>query len=176
MRAMRLGRTVFALALMLAGFVMANAVDAGVTRAWPDWERGLWAWTLIGSVIGGIRLLMNGLGILTTEVLNDGSIRPGTEEPELTVGTFVSIYVAILVVSVVSALVLKSKAGIPGERTILVVCGAVFLVAASGRPWWLYATVRRVHWFALIRSDRAMRVVLATLGTAVILAGTLMKV
>jgi hypothetical protein len=127
-------------------------------------------------VIGGILLLMNGLGILTTEALNSASLRSGTGDSELTVGTFVSVYVGILIVSVASAVALESRAGIPPQRTILVVCGAIFLVAASGRPWWLYATVRRVRWFALIRSDRTMRVVLAAVGTVVILAAILMKV
>jgi hypothetical protein len=142
---MRSGRIVPTLGLILAGFLMGHTVDAGVTHDWPGWERDLWAVTLVGAVIAGVLLLLNGLGVLTTETLNSPSLSSRTEESKLTVGTFVSVYVGILVVAVGSGLVLEERTGISADRTILAVCGAIFLVAASGRPWWLYATLRRIR-------------------------------
>jgi hypothetical protein len=172
---MRFSRIVLGGGLLVAGFLMANAVDTGFTHGWSGWGRGLWASALIAAGGAGVLVLLSGLGVLTTPALTGARLTAGTDGSNLTVGTFVSVYVGILVGCIVSAVVLKARAGVPAERTILAVCGAVFLVAACGRPWWLYATVRRVRWFALIRSDRAMRAILVTLGVALVAAAVLSK-
>jgi hypothetical protein len=170
---MRLSRILAAVVLVVGSFSMAHAVDAGLTHHWPAWSRALWVSGILGSLLGGIYLALNGFGLLT-EILSP-SVPASDGKAKLTVGTFVVVYLGTLVAAIALALALEALAGIPGRRTGLVFCGAVFLLAATGRPWWLYTTVRRVRWFALIESDRAMRILLAVVGSAVILAGIAMK-
>jgi hypothetical protein len=90
---------------------------------------------------------------------------------EITFGQFLRGYVAMLVSVVGLALALERWAGIDGHRTIYVACGALFLLASTGRPRSLFAVIRHTGWFAAIESDRAMRLLLALLGTLLVGAG-----
>ena len=76
-------------------------------------------------------------------------------------------------VGVGGAVVAERWYGLPSERGILLTCGGVFLLAAMGRPWWLYAAIRRLGWFAAITNDIAMRLLLAVIGAGLI-AGALL--
>ena len=56
-------------------------------------------------------------------------------------------------------------------RSVALPLAPIFLLAATGWPWWLYETVRRARWFGLIRNDTAMRVILAVIAGFLILIG-----
>jgi cardiolipin synthase A/B len=49
------------------------------------------------------------------------------------------------------------------------------LIASSGRPWWLYATVRRLGWFSGVESDRSMRRILAVIGVVLVIIATVAR-
>jgi hypothetical protein len=83
----------------------------------------------------------------------------------------VVIYFALLVVLVAISVTIDFRFHLGVDRSTAITGGALFLVTATGRPWWLFDTIRRVRWFALISSDHAMRWVLAVLGLVLILVG-----
>lgn len=151
---------------------MAEAVDRGVTAQWPSGARLGWGIATLGLLFAGVFMGATALGLLTDDTLaavGDGSTRtPNT-------GQFIAVYLGTLVLGVAPALYLKHSYGIPVQRTTLVFFGVVFLWASTGRPWWLYGTIRRVRWFVLIQSEVAMRRLLALLGIALALAGALLS-
>jgi len=165
-----------ALLIGAATFAGANAVDRGLTRPWPGWARAAWAGGLILGVLAALFLLLTGLGVLTDEALSETGDPSSLHRGKTTVGVFITVYVATLVTAVALALGLESLYDIQGEGTILVFCGAMFLLASTGKPWWLYETIRRVRWFAFIERDAVMRAVLAVIGAFCIAGGVLGKV
>lgn len=86
-------------------------------------------------------------------------------------GVFATVYVILIVTAAGVAILLEDRYGINSTRTLLVFLGSLFLVSASGRPWWLYHTIRTIRWFALITSEAAMRLVLLALGAFCVLLG-----
>jgi hypothetical protein len=160
-------RVCFVAAVVLVGasMAMANAVDSGFTRAWPMWARTAWAVTLIAGSLGGVLL-----GMWSLELA--GRLDPGGRAPDNR--TFLIVYTAFVVLGVALPLGLDALYGISRTMVLLVYCGTTFLVTSLGRPWWLYATIRRMGWFSGIESDAAMRLVLALLGAALLLAGLFM--
>ncbi|HET7230212.1 MAG TPA: hypothetical protein VFJ16_09430 [Longimicrobium sp.] len=159
---------ILALALGGISFSMATAVDSGFTRAWPEWARAAWAFALMAGIVGAVLLFANGVGALTDASLADRGGRAG-RVPSLRV--YIAVYAGSLFAAVGLALYLEHAYGIPGKRALLWSCGLEFLVASTGRPWWLYQTIRRVGWFSAIESDTAMRVFLGVIGLALILPG-----
>ncbi len=147
---------------------MATGVDNGFTRGWPAWARAAWAIGLIASCLGGLIAALVGLGIISNRTL--ASVGSSTDQAP-TVPVFLSVYVGGLIAIVGAAIALEHLYGIKGERTILVLGGAFFLLGAWGRPWWIYASVRRMGWFAAIDSDAAMRTILTVLGGLLAAAG-----
>jgi len=164
-----IGLSVLLFAAALGG---AHLVDSGLTREWPDAARIAWGLGLLGSGIGGVFLLVVGLGVVSDETL---ASRYAGEQRSLRTGHFFAVYVGMLVVGVGGAAVAERWYGLPAERSILVSCGGMFLLAATGRPWWLYATIRRLGWFAAITNDIAMRLLLAVIGVGLIAGGLLAK-
>jgi predicted transporter len=72
-------------------------------------------------------------------------------------------YVAILAAILAAAFALHQWLGIQGERSIYRLVGLLFVIAAIGRPPYLYRVVRNTGWFSGIESDRMMRTVLLIL-------------
>lgn len=169
-------RVAAAVAIGAVVYLGANAVDEGLTQPWPMWARASWASGLILGTLTAVFLLLTGLGILTNERLRDRGDGSSPNRGRVTVGVFITVYVAILILAVSLAFGLKGLYHVPAERTVPVSLGGMYLVASTGRPWWLYETVRRVRWFALFESDAVMRVVLAVIGAGLVLVGLLVKI
>lgn len=174
---MRILETRVAAAVVIgAGVYMgANAVDEGLTQPWPMWARAIWAFGLILGTLTAVFLLLTGLGILTNERLREVGDGSSPNRDRVTVGVFITVYVAVLILAVSLAFGLEGLYHVPAVRTVPVFLGGMYLVASTGRPWWLYETVRRVRWFALFESDGVMRVVLAVIGAGLVLVGLLAK-
>ena len=154
--------------MMTASFVMANAVDRGLTRPWADGLRLTWALVLIALMLAGIFTLAVGLGVLSEEVFAEvGDARARVP----TVPEFIAVYVGLLIVAAGTAIYVERSYGINYERSVAVVGGGIFLIASLGRPWWLFSTLRRLGWFAAIASDRTMKVVLASIGALLLVLG-----
>jgi len=83
----------------------------------------------------------------------------------------VLVYLGILAVGVALSLYIDARYHLGDDRSIGLALGPIFLLTATGWPWWLYDTIRRVRWFGLIKNDTAMRVVLAVIGGFLVLMG-----
>ena len=57
-----------------------------------------------------------------------------------------------------------------GPGAVFGTYGFLFLVAAAGRPASIYRIVRNAGWFADIRDDRTMRLILLVLGLALLVS------
>ncbi len=66
---------------------------------------------------------------------------------------------------------LERRYGLASPQVPLAYTGITFVVSSLGRPWWLYATIRRMGWFASIENDTHMRVLLALFGAVLLIAG-----
>lgn len=159
-----------ALLIGAISFAMATSVDHGFTRGWAGWVRAIWVFALIVGVLAAVALFANGMGIVTSESLA-GSV--SSSEPErgrvLSAKYFFAVYAGSLFLVVTIALWMHRTYHISDERAMEGVGGALFLLASSGRPWWLYYTFRRLGWFAAIESDATMRIVLGVIGAGLIL-------
>jgi hypothetical protein len=156
--------TLIGLLFAALGFGMAMAVDRGVTHDWPYGARVAWAVSLVVCALAGIITVLVSEGLVSNDLL-EGVGPAGERSPNMAM--FLGVYVGSLAVGIALAVILERQYGINAYRTILVYCGGFFLLGATGHPWWIFATLRRLGWFALIESDAAMRVVLGVLGTAV---------
>lgn len=167
---------ILALGLVIGAvsFAMANAVDHGVTRAWPAGARSAWAFALVAGTLVAVLLCAIGLGVLSDQALGRiGTASRSRGQRVLTVWHFVGIYSSLVMGSVALSLWVERHYGIDGHRTILVCLGALFMLASTGRPWWLYGTVRRVGWFAAIDNEGWMRGLLFTIGALCVVIGYL---
>jgi hypothetical protein len=81
------------------------------------------------------------------------------------------VYIGNLLVGSLVALVGATLLRVHWFRVVCVVYGALFLVAIAGKPWWLYATIRRTGWFAMIQNERAMRLTLCVIGILLVFLG-----
>ena len=158
--------------LLAAALGGGHAVDAGLTRTWPEAGRFAWVVGLIASGFGGVFLCLAGLGVVTDEKL---ARRYEGEQRSLRTGSFFAVYAGTLLLTAAGAAAAERWHGLPYENGLLVVLGAIFSLAATGQPWWLYGTIRRAGWFAGIESDIAMRLLLAVIGLGAIAAGLLSK-
>lgn len=150
-----------------AGFLMANAVDAGFTANWSPVLRGLWAACLMLLLLGGILVGAINLGLIDSFDLNSDSLRDGRQ---LSPYHFAAVYAGFLVGTVSLGLVAEAQWGVNGEGAISVLAGLVFLVAATGHPWWLFRTIKNLGWFSFF-SARVMQAILAVLGGTLVLFG-----
>ena len=82
-----------------------------------------------------------------------------------------AIYLTLVVALVLVDRVIEQQYGFKRMPVILGELGVIYLIASSGRPWWLYATVRRLGWFRGVESDRAMRGILAVFGAVLVVIG-----
>ena len=167
----RLGRLFLALVILAADLAYSRPLPS----AWPGWARYLVITVMVIGMIGGVGLLLNALGILTGDSLAAVGTAPPTERRRLTVPVFLGVYGGIMAVVGTLSVVLSRSLGIRIDRIICVSLGVIFLLASTGRPWWLYHAIRTVNWFAAVRSERAMRVLLTGLGVVLILGGVLSR-
>ena len=156
-------RLALGLALVLTALAMGFAVDAGVTRAWPGWARGLWVGAILLGILTGVLLAVMGVGALSDQTIRETG-RPRADGRRLSVWHFAATYIGSLLGALGVALWLRAAYGMDGEYAMLGAVGGVFVLSALGWPWWLYETIRRVGWFAAIENDRAMRILLVVLG------------
>jgi hypothetical protein len=77
---------------------------------------------------------------------------------------------AILVVILAIAIAALVWFNVDGPAAIFAACGALFLLAASGRPATVYLIVRNAGWFAAIPNDRVMRFILLVLGLVFVIS------
>jgi len=92
-----------------------------------------------------------------------------TRPRELSGVTRAANYMALIVSLVLVANFVERRYGLKSPFSMFGELGVVFLVASSGRPWWLYATVRRIGWFKAVGSDRSMQGILAVLGAFLVI-------
>jgi hypothetical protein len=165
----RVSRLIVALCVGGGALWMASAVDHGFTSTWLEWGRSAWAATLILGVIGAACLFVNAIGVLTNQSL--AAVGAGSRSNDarvLTVRQFVAVLVGTTLPIVILATWLEEAFQISAGLTLFASCGVMYLLASLGRPWWLYAAIRRMGWFAAIESDVWMRRLLAALGVACI--------
>jgi hypothetical protein len=160
-------------AMLVTSFAMATLVDHGFTRAWPSAARGAWAFGLVALMLAGGLTLLVGLGFISTSVLRSVGDPDARRVPS--VAQFLAVYLGFVVLGVATAVYLEHAYAINGVRSIALFAGIVFLLASTGRPWWLFGTLRRLGWFAAISSDGTIRVVLAAIGAVLALVGALVK-
>jgi hypothetical protein len=121
-----------------------------------------------GAVVTPI-LFLNGIGIVTSKRLAAGTpVEEANAGRILTASQFIAVYLGSLFVLVGAAFAIEHFYDVRWFLSIFALCGLLFVVASSKRPWWWFYTMRRMGWFALIQNDRVMQFVLAALGIALI--------
>jgi hypothetical protein len=101
----------------------------------------------------------------------DGAAAPLDEREEMSTGSYLLGYVAVMGGTLGIVLLAQSLLGIDPLRTTLLACGVLFAWAALGKPRALYLVVRSLGWFHLIRSPDAMRAVLVLLAVLLLVVG-----
>ena len=166
------------LALGLGGLVALPAVMrfVGETGLASDWSRaaqmGLVVF-LVSFAIPSALAIAYGLGFLSKGTL--ASRRGDSETRELSVGIFVATFSGSLLVCMGLAFYLEIGLGLVRGSGAMLTSGLLFLIAATGRPWWLYGTIRRLGWFAAISRDRWMKLLLGALGSVFIAGSALVS-
>lgn len=163
---MRPGRLVVGLAALVGGFILLRALGAGTLEGRPLWIGYLWIATMVLSLVLAPILIGNGLGLFSSELLaSSGTGRSPTARQWLTVyfGSFVTV--------VSLSLVLNLIMGVDPIRAASWLTSAMFLFASVGRPWWLFASVRRTGWFALVTDDRLVRIILCSIAVILLAFG-----
>jgi hypothetical protein len=83
----------------------------------------------------------------------------------LSFGAFFAGYIIILASLLVFAWIGQNYFVLEPHRGIFGFCGVLFLVASGGRPRILHRVVRQTGWFAAIRSEQRINLVLRVLGS-----------
>lgn len=136
-------------------------MPSDVIDQWPKWVRATFLLSLVLSVLGAGTLTALGLGFF-----DDLPQLPG-EPRQLSAAMFASAYAgSMIVIGAVFAALLA--AGLPPVRAGGFAVGPVFLLVAIRRPWWLFATVRRVGWFASLKDGRPIQWLFGLIGVAAI--------
>jgi hypothetical protein len=144
--------------------VVFSAADAGVFHNWPSWTSWLIAGTLGLSILCFVVLLLNGIGVISTDLMASvGQDRAPTAE------VWMAVYIGSMVVLLGINLLLVTIFHVDWLRGCLAEGGVWFLLASSRRPWWLFGTIRRAGWFAFIESDTTMRWLLGVIGMGLLL-------
>ena len=89
----------------------------------------------------------------------------------LTLGGFAAVYLATLTAAILVTAVLDERFDVDSEQAVLVFLGGLFVIASSGRPWWLFQTVRALRWFPFVGSDAVLRLLLLVVGLAAAAVG-----
>lgn len=160
----------------LAGGIIALVAVVGLLamlRAdgaqYPAWMAVVWPVVLVLALTSGVVLLGSGLGLFSTELMAQvGEGRPPTASQWL------AVYLGCLGAMVLASFLLQAVARVEPRRSMLVIGGVLFLLAAIGRPWWLLQTFRRTGWFALIKSDTAVQLLFAVAGILLAALGVFM--
>jgi hypothetical protein len=158
-----------AASLLCLLWVLALLSDTAhaMMRDWPDWTKTLAVVSLPFSTLGFV-LLLNGVGLIRSSWMSSvGQNRAPTAE------TFMAVYVGSMIAVAGIAVLLVWALHVDWLRACYAGAGAVFLLASSRRPWWLFATFRRVGWFTLIERDAAMRWLLGVIGAAFLLISSI---
>ncbi len=132
----------------------------------PRWAGAALLASLIASIFGGVILLGRGLGLLDSDTLASGDLGRAPTLPD-----FITVYLGSLAVAIIGALLGAYLFQVHPLRAGFVIVGAQFLLAASGKPWWLHATMRRLGWFSQIKSDATIRRLFSAIGAAAVSAG-----
>jgi hypothetical protein len=164
----RLGRLLIGGLLLCWPPIWFRLAERGAFHDLPRWAAWPLVLSLVASIFGGIIVVGNGLGLLTSDVLAQGN--PGRAP---TLRTFLTVYLGSMVLIIAGALLADTFLAIHPIRGGSIGCGALFLLAASRRPWWIYATVRRLGWFSKIESDRVLCTLLSVIGGGALLFGVL---
>jgi len=147
-------------------WIWFQLADAGKPSGLTPWLAYSWAGTMVFAILIGVSLVGNGLGLINSEVLATAG-----EGRSPTLRTFVAVYFGILLGTSLIATVAAAALHVHWIRAASVTLGALFLFAIGERPWWLYASIRRTGWFALITDELAMRIVLGVIGLFIITLG-----
>jgi hypothetical protein len=62
------------------------------------------------------------------------------------------------------ALAAQLRLGLNGIRVLFWYFGVVYLIASTGRPWWLVEVIRYTGFLQSIRNNTVLRIVLLALG------------
>jgi hypothetical protein len=163
---MRPRRLAIGLAVLACGLLLLHTLDAGTFEGRPPWVGYLWIATMILSLLAAPILIGNGLGLFSSEVLaSSGTGRAPTA------GQWVTVYFGTVVTIVSVGLGLHWILGVGLVRAGSWLSAAMFLLASVGWPWWLFATVRRTGWFAFIRDDRHIRIILCSIALVLLAIG-----
>ena len=94
---------------------------------------------------------------------------------EMSWGRFLFGYLLFICLGVAAAVL--SSQGLGGDPQVwsLVYLGVLFLVAAIGRPSFVYRVVRNTEWFSGIQRDDSMRAILLVLAVVVLFASMLLS-
>ena len=140
----------------------------------PRWvELSVGIAVVTGAVVAPV-LFANGIGIATSKRLAEGtSVEEANAGRILTASQFFAIYLGSLFLLIGASFAIESFYDVPWFLSMFALCGVLFLIASSKRPWWWFYSMRRMGWFALIQNDRVMQCVLAALGIGLILFAVL---
>jgi hypothetical protein len=159
-------------AAIVIGAVLYAAVstaDKWINPSWPNWFGLLFPYTLVFGAVSAAVLFVNGIGLATSKQLTAGTppeeVKAGRV---LTALQFFVIYLGSLLILVSGAMWMEHAYAIRSPAGIFGLGGIAFLLASLKLPWWWFYTIRRLGWFALIPNDRAMQILLAGLGVALI--------
>ena len=150
--------------------LLFRMMAAGATLSWPDWAKATVAFMLPVGSLCAMLLAANGLGFLSSEILASVGERRAP-----TAGQWIAVYLGMFVVLLGVNALLVFTAHVDWARTALIECGLLFLLASSGRSWWLLGTIRRAGWFGYIESDTVIRWLLGAVGVLLVVSGLLHK-
>ena len=163
---MRPGRLAIGLAVLACGVTLLRTLETDTFEGRPLWFGYLWIATMILSLLVAPILIGNGLGLFSSEVLaSSGTSRAPTA------GQWVAVYFGTLVINILLSLGLHWILGVGLVRAASWLTAAMFLLASVGWPWWLFATLRRTGWFAFIKDDRHMRIILCSIALVLLAIG-----
>ena len=145
-------------------FVAYKLMTSSVVERWPDWARAAFVASSLLGVLGAPTLTALGLGLF-----DDLPQLPG-EPRQLTAVMFASAYAGSLIV-IGCVLMVLLAVGFQPVRAGGFAVGPVFLLIAIRRPWWLFASVRRVGWFAFLKDGRPIQWLFGVIGVAAVVVG-----
>jgi len=156
----RFRRFLVALALGVTAVSIAAGVAVGLPRGWAPIRRTAWAAAL---GVAAVFLLVNAFwGLIDVAFPDPGPRRPPTAAQR------VGVFFGGVAIMFSAAIAMVRWQQVPAEPAVLGAWGALILLASSGRPWLLFATVRERGVVALASGDRYARLILASLGLLLI--------
>ena len=153
----------------MASVFVAAAVVVGLPRDWAPMKRTAWAAAL---GVAAIFLLVNAFSGLT-----DVAFPRRTPRRPPTALQRGGVFLGSTAVVLSAAIWIIRWYGVPAVPAFVGAWGAFYLVASTGRPWLLFATIRERGTLGLgfISSERYARLMLASLGLLAIGATLLIR-